>query len=143
MYSPSFHSFSLKGPVPTHVVRYWAGGMWARSRALCSEGEIAESSYAEAIDRLARTALRPDLARAHLLYGEWLRRQARRVDARHQLRAAYDLFATMGTHAFAERARAELVNRGADVGAEPDLVTAEEWLREQLVGLPSRRLGLP
>jgi DNA-binding CsgD family transcriptional regulator len=99
----------------------WAAGMWARSRALLSEGEIAESGYVEAVDRLARTPLRPDLARAHLLYGEWLRRQARRVDARHQLRAAYDLFAAMGAQAFAERARTELQATGEKVrNAKPD-----------------------
>jgi DNA-binding CsgD family transcriptional regulator len=98
-----------------------AAGMWARSRALLSEGEIAESGYVEAVDRLARTPLRPDLARAHLLYGEWLRRQARRVDARHQLRAAYDLFAAMGAQAFAERARTELQATGEKVrNAKPD-----------------------
>jgi DNA-binding CsgD family transcriptional regulator len=95
--------------------------MWARSHALLSEGEIAESGYVEAIDRLTRTPLRPDRARAHLLYGEWLRRQARRVDARHQLRAAYDLFATIGAQAFAERARAELQAAGERVrNAKPD-----------------------
>jgi len=99
----------------------WAAGIWARSHALLSEGEIAESGYVEAIDRLTRTRLRPDLARAHLLYGEWLRRQARRVDARRQLRAAYDLFAAMGAQAFAERARAELQATGEKVrNAKPD-----------------------
>ena len=66
----------------------WAAGIEARSRALLSEGEQAERCYAEAVERLGRTPLRPDLARAHLLYGEWLRREGRRVDARHQLRAA-------------------------------------------------------
>jgi DNA-binding CsgD family transcriptional regulator len=82
---------------------------------LLSEGEAAESCYVEAIERLTRTPLRPDLARAHLLYGEWLRRQARRIDARHQLRVAYDLFAAMGAEAFAERARTELQATGEKV----------------------------
>src|SRR5262249_787101 len=70
---------------------------------LLSEGEAAESLYREAIDRLGRTELRPELARAHLLYGEWLRREKRRADARGQLRTAYDMLAAMGMGAFAER----------------------------------------
>ena len=90
-------------------------GMEARSRALVSEGEIAERCYREAIDRLGRTQLRPDLARAHLLYGEWLRRENRRRDARAELRTAYDLFSTMGIEAFAERARRELLATGDTV----------------------------
>ena len=68
------------------------------------------------MDRLSRTRLRPDLARAHLLYGEWLRRQARRADARAQLRAAHELFAALGMHAFAGRARRELRATGTTVG---------------------------
>ena len=71
--------------------------------------------YREAIDRLGRTRLRPELARAHLLYGEWLRRENRRVDARAQLRAAHELFATIGMEAFAERARGELLATGEKV----------------------------
>jgi DNA-binding CsgD family transcriptional regulator len=73
-----------------------------------SEGEIAESLYSEAIDRLGRTRVRPELARAHLLYGEWLRRENRRLDAREQLRDAHELFSQFGMEAFAERARVEL-----------------------------------
>ena len=84
-----------------------ARGILARSRALMSEGEIAEPLYQEAIERLARTRLRPELARAHLLYGEWLRRRNRRVDARAQLRAAHELFTSIGMEAFAERACGE------------------------------------
>ena len=72
----------------------------------------AEHAYREAIDRLGRTRLRPHLARAHLLYGEWLRRGTRRADARTQLRAAHDLFVTIGMEAFAERARHELIATG-------------------------------
>ena len=83
----------------------WGRGMQARCRALLSEGESAERLYREAIERLARTRRRPELARAHLLYGEWLRRENRRVDARVQLRAAHDQFASIGMEAFAERAR--------------------------------------
>jgi hypothetical protein len=84
-------------------------GLEARSRALVSGGEMAESGYREAIDRLGRTHVRTELARAHLLYGEWLRRGNRRRDARAGLRTAYDLFTPMGLEAFAERARRELV----------------------------------
>jgi len=80
----------------------WAKGLEARSRALVSEGQGAEQYYAEAVERLGRTRLRPELARAHLLYGEWLRRENRRLDARHQLHAAYDLFTEIGADAFAE-----------------------------------------
>ncbi len=93
----------------------WALGIHARSRALLSEGEGAESLYREAIERLGRTRLRPELARTHLLYGEWLRRESRRVDARAQLRAAHDRFETIGMEAFAERARGELVATGERV----------------------------
>jgi DNA-binding CsgD family transcriptional regulator len=93
----------------------WALGIHAHSRALLSEGEAAERWYREAIDRLGRTRLRPHLARAHLLYGEWLRREKRRVDARAQLRAAHDLFETIGMEAFAERARGELLATGERV----------------------------
>ena len=80
-----------------------------------SEGAAAEPLYREAIDRLGRTRLRPDVARAHLLYGEWLRRENRRVDARVELRAAYDQFTTIGMEAFAERASRELLATGATV----------------------------
>ena len=80
-----------------------------------SEGEAAEHLYREAIERLGRTRLRPDLARAHLLYGEWLRREHRRVDARAQLRAAHDLFVRIGMEAFAERAQGELLATGEKV----------------------------
>jgi DNA-binding CsgD family transcriptional regulator len=90
-------------------------GVEARSRALLSEGETAESLYREAIDRLGRTKLRPELARAHLLYGEWLRRENRRTDARGQLRTAHDMLAAIGMDAFAERARHELLATGETV----------------------------
>jgi DNA-binding CsgD family transcriptional regulator len=90
----------------------WALGIEARSRALMSEGEIAEGLYREAIDRLGRTRVRSELARAHLLYGEWLRRERRRRDAREQLRTAHELFAEFGMEAFAERTRVELEATG-------------------------------
>jgi ATP/maltotriose-dependent transcriptional regulator MalT len=90
-------------------------GIQARSRALLSQGETAEGLYREAIGRLGRTKLRPELARAHLLYGEWLRRENRGVDAREQLRTAHDMLAAMGMEAFAERARHELAATGETV----------------------------
>jgi DNA-binding CsgD family transcriptional regulator len=90
-------------------------GIQARCRALLSEGQTAEDRYREAIDRLGRTKLRPELARAQLLYGEWLRRENRRVDARAQLRAAHDLMDAIGMEAFAERARHELLATGETV----------------------------
>ncbi|MGB6576460.1 MAG: LuxR C-terminal-related transcriptional regulator, partial [Streptosporangiaceae bacterium] len=93
----------------------WALGAEARSRALLSEGETAENGYREAIERLGRTRMRPAVARAHLLYGEWLRRENRRRDARAELRTAYGLFTTMGIEAFAERARRELLATGDTV----------------------------
>ena len=93
----------------------WALGTEARSRALLSEGEAAEHCYREAIERLGRTRMRPAVARAHLLYGEWLRRENRRRDARAELRTAHGLFTTMGIEAFAERARRELLATGDTV----------------------------
>ena len=93
----------------------WALGIEARVRALLSEGEVAESFYRDSITRLGRTRVRVELARAHLLYGEWLRRQNRRVDAREQLRICYEMFASMGTEAFADRARRELLATGETV----------------------------
>jgi DNA-binding CsgD family transcriptional regulator len=93
----------------------FALGIEARSRAVLSDGGDAERLYQEAVGRLGRTRLRPDFARAHLLYGEWLRRESRRVDARKELRAAYDLFVAIGMEAFAERARRELLATGETV----------------------------
>jgi DNA-binding CsgD family transcriptional regulator len=105
-------------------------GIEARSRALVSAGETAERLYQEAIDRLGRTRLRPELARAHLLYGEWLRRENRRADAREQLRTAHGMLAAIGMEAFAERAGHELLAAGGIVRqptAEPASgLTAQE-----------------
>jgi DNA-binding CsgD family transcriptional regulator len=93
----------------------WRLGTVARSRALVSEAEVAENLYLEAITRLGRTPLRPELGRARLVYGEWLRRQNRRADAREQLRIAYETFNAFGAHAFAERSRRELLATGEKV----------------------------
>jgi DNA-binding CsgD family transcriptional regulator len=90
----------------------WALGIAARSRALVSEGDDADRAFREAIERLGRTRVRAELARAHLLYGEWLRRENRRVDARAELRRARELFAPMGVAAFAARAGGEQVATG-------------------------------
>jgi len=85
------------------------------SRFSLSDGAEAEGWYREAIDRLSHTGLRPELTRAYLLYGEWLRREGRRADARAQLRTAYDMCAAIGMQAFAERARRELLATGETV----------------------------
>jgi DNA-binding CsgD family transcriptional regulator len=90
----------------------WALGIEARVRALLSDGEAAEPLYRESISRLRHTRVRSELARSHLLYGEWLRRERRRTDAREQLRTAHEMLATMGIDAFAERARRELLATG-------------------------------
>jgi DNA-binding CsgD family transcriptional regulator/tetratricopeptide (TPR) repeat protein len=93
----------------------WALGSYARAAAMLAEGEAAEELYREAIERLARTSGSETLARAHLLYGEWLRREHRRVDAREQLRVAHAMLEDVGMEAFAERARRELLATGETV----------------------------
>ena len=90
----------------------WALGMLARSRALVSAGDDADACYREAIDRLGRTRIVVELGRAHLLYGEWLRRENRRLDAREQLRLAHDMLRRIGVDAFADRAQRELLATG-------------------------------
>ena len=93
----------------------WALGFLARSRALLAEREAAEPLYREGIERLGRTRIRVALARTMLVYGEWLRRENRRVDAREQLRAAHEMLTSVGMEAFAERARRELLATGETV----------------------------
>jgi DNA-binding NarL/FixJ family response regulator len=122
----------------------WGLGIAARSQALLSEGESTERLYREAIERLSRTRLRPELARAHLLYGEWLRRDGRRLDARAQLRTAHDMFAAIGMEAFAERARRELLATGEKVRKRtvetPNQLTPQE---EQIARLAGDGLSNP
>jgi DNA-binding CsgD family transcriptional regulator len=125
----------------------WVLGIEARARALLSEGEEAESLFRESIARLGRTRVRVELARGHLLYGEWLRRENRRLDAREQLRTAHEMFASMGAEAFADRARRELLATGETVRKRTvetrgDL-TAQESLVARLArdGLSNSEIG--
>jgi DNA-binding CsgD family transcriptional regulator len=125
----------------------WALGVEARCRALISEGERAEELYREAIDRLEAGRVRLLLGRAHLLYGEWLRRENRRVDAREQLRIAHEQLSAMGMLAFAERARVELLATGARVRKRTvetrDDLTAQERQIARLArdGLSNPEIG--
>jgi tetratricopeptide (TPR) repeat protein len=125
----------------------WALGILARSRALMSCSEPAERAYREAIDRLGRTRIRGELARAHLLYGEWLRREGRRLDAREQLRTANETFTAIGAKAFAHRAASELRatgetarKRGIDINFD---LTPQETRIVRLVreGLSNAEIG--
>jgi DNA-binding CsgD family transcriptional regulator len=127
----------------------WALGIQARSHALVlGSGAQAEDRYREATVRLQRTGLRICLARAHLLYGEWLRRERRRIDAREQLRTAFDMLDSMGVGAFAERARRELHATGETarkraVGSRTDQLTAQETQIARLArdGLSNPEIG--
>jgi DNA-binding CsgD family transcriptional regulator len=123
---------------PTASGTDWGLGIVARSRALVSEDGTAEALYLEAVARLSRTPLRPELGRAHLVYGEWLRRESRRMDAREHLRTAYELLTSIGAGAFAERARRELLATGEKVRKRTDetrgQLTAQE---EQIARLAS------
>ena len=125
----------------------WALGIEARVRALLGEGEAAERCHRESIDRLGRTRVRVQLARAHLLYGEWLRRQRRRLDARAQLRIAHGLLEAMGIEAFAERAGRELQATGETARkrtvATRDALTAQEAVIARLAcaGLSNPEIG--
>jgi ATP/maltotriose-dependent transcriptional regulator MalT len=102
----------------------WALGLAARCRGMLSEGKSAESNYREAIERLNRTRVRGELARSYLVYGEWLRRENRRVDARQQLRTAHEMFTEIGAQAFAQRSARELAATGETVRKRsPETVT--------------------
>jgi len=121
-----------------------AQGISARSRALMSEGADAENLYEEAIERLGRSRLRPELARAHLLYGEWLRREGRRVDARQQLRNGLDFFRLMGMDAFALRAEREVSATGERARKRIDETRADLTPQEfQIAGLVRDGLSNP
>lgn len=109
----------------------WARGVEARSRALLSDGAEAERLYQEAIDRLGRTRMRAELARAHLLYGEWLRRERRRIDAREQLRIAHGMLDAIGMEAFAERARRELRATGETARKRTAAVSGEQLTAQE------------
>ncbi len=109
----------------------WALGAQARSRALLSEGVAAERLYREAIARFGKTRLRVDLARAHLLYGEWLRRERRRSEAREQLRTAHGMLEAMGIAAFAERARRELQATGETAHKRAPATIREELTAQE------------
>jgi DNA-binding CsgD family transcriptional regulator/tetratricopeptide (TPR) repeat protein len=125
----------------------WARGVEARSRALVSDHDSAEALYRQAISFLDQSRLRVESARAHLLYGEWLRRDRRRVDARGELHAAHDLFTAMGMEAFAERARIELLATGEKVRKRTvetlDELTAQERQISRLAreGLSNAEIG--
>lgn len=126
----------------------WALGVEARVRALLSDGDTADCYYRESIERLGRTRVRAELARTHLLYGEWLRRQRRRTDARGQLRTAHEMLAAMGADGFAERARRELLATGETVRKRTvqtrDELTAQERQVARLArgGLTNPEIGV-
>jgi DNA-binding CsgD family transcriptional regulator len=125
----------------------WIVGVEARARALVADAANADELYRQAIEHLGRTRLRAELARAHLLYGEWLRREGRRVDAREQLRVAHDMLTAIGMQAFAERARKELAATGERARKRTaetrDDLTAQEWQIAQLArdGLSNPEIG--
>jgi DNA-binding CsgD family transcriptional regulator len=116
----------------------WALGLEARSRALLTAGQAAEAHYREGVERLSGARVTPHLARAQLVYGEWLRRENRRVDAREQLRTAHETFSRIGAEAFAERARRELAATGETVRTltvdTRDALTPQEALIARLAG---------
>ena len=117
----------------------WARGLEARCRALLSDDDEADDVYREAIDHLGRTRIRTELARAYLVYGEWLRRQRRRSDAREQLQIAHDMFTAMGMHAFADRAGRELQAAGHAVTSKtPTSATSELTAQEEQVARLAR-----
>jgi len=111
----------------------WALGLQARCRALLSEDDEAEALHRQAIERLGRTRMRMELARGHLLYGEWLRRENRRTDAREQLRTAYEMFTCFGADAFAERTRRELLATGEKVRKRTDETRGQLTAQEEQI----------
>jgi ATP/maltotriose-dependent transcriptional regulator MalT len=141
-------AFGTLSEMTTASATDWALGLETRSHALLSKGAEAESLYRASIDHLGRTRQRLDLARAHLLYGEWLRRERRRIDAREQLRTAHRMLRAMGAEAFAERARRELDATGETaakrtVGTRNRDLTPQERAIAQLArdGLSNPEIG--
>jgi DNA-binding CsgD family transcriptional regulator len=128
----------------------WALGIDSRIGALIGDGDGAEYLYRESLEYLGRAPVDLERARGHLIYGEWLRRQNRRVDARAQLRVAEEMFSAMGVDGFADRARRELLatgesarKRSADGGVSPSDLTPHELQVAQLArhGLSNREIG--
>jgi DNA-binding CsgD family transcriptional regulator len=125
----------------------WALGLEARSRALLSEDAAADRLFRDAIEALGATPVRVELARAHLLYGEWLRRERRRVDAREQLRTAHEMLCEMGMEAFAKRAARELRATGETVrgrrapAAEEPTPQEAQIARLAIEGLTNAEIG--
>ncbi|MDQ3897057.1 MAG: LuxR C-terminal-related transcriptional regulator, partial [Actinomycetota bacterium] len=140
-------AFARLEPITSAAGTDWALGIQARAHALLTDGDAAEHHYREAIERLGRTHMRGELARAHLLYGEWLRRENRRVDAREQLRGAHDMFSRIGAEAFAERTRHELQATGETARRHTDdtrsLLTRQEAQIARLAqgGLSNPEIG--
>ena len=126
---------------------HWALGVEARSRALLSEPDMAERGFREAVGHLSRAQVRAELARAHLLYGEWLRQANRRADARSELTLAHEMFTAMGMEGFAERTRRALLAVGATVRRRAvdaaDRLTEQEALIARLArnGLSNQEIG--
>jgi DNA-binding CsgD family transcriptional regulator len=116
----------------------WGLGVGARSQAMLTSGEAAERLYRESIERLDRTPILTESARARLLFGEWLRRENRRVDAREHLRISHDLFVEMGAHGFAERARRELAATGEQVRKRRDDTRADLTPQEEHIARLAR-----
>ena len=123
----------------------WGLGLEARCAALVADDSaVAEALYTEAVERLGRVRTRPDLARAHLLYGEWLRREGRRLNAREQLRRAHDMFGEMGIPGFAERARRELAATGETARKRTDDTRGDLTAQEsQIAQLASEGMTNP
>src|ERR1700744_3064675 len=116
----------------------FALGIEARCRALLAEGDAAEAAYREAVTHLDRAGIRTELARAHLLFGEWLRRQGRPPEARERLQVAEELFAEIGMEAFADRARTELVAAGAKPRQRRSEVREELTAQEEQIARLAR-----
>jgi DNA-binding CsgD family transcriptional regulator len=125
----------------------WALGVEARLRALLADGDVADRLYRESLEHLGRSHLGVELARGHLIYGEWLRRDNRRVDARDELRTAHDMFSAIGADGFADRASRELLATGETARRRTidtrDDLTPQEWQVARLArdGLSNPEIG--